>query len=510
MLAARGATDRRNRMIIDLKAYTPSATARAYLDREHRMLIDGEWVAAVGSERLDTHNPATGAVIASVPSGGKADIDLAVAAARRTFDERTWLDIPQTERAKIMWRIADLIDQRRDEIVELEVLNQGMPIMVAGWTMNMASEIFRYYGGWITKIHGITADIDSPMRNYHAYTIREPVGVAGLIVPWNGPFLFACFKFAVALAAGCSCVLKPSEETPLTALILGEIMIEAGVPAGVVNIVTGEGETAGASLTEHPDVDKIGFTGSTAVGKSIVRASAETLKKYTLELGGKSPVIIFDDADIQKTIVGAANGIFQGSGQMCVAGSRVYAHRKVYDQIVEGLSAVAKSMKLGSGFDPSAHLGPLISSKQLRHVSGLLDSVSPEGAEIVTGGRVAQGEGYFVEPTVLTNTRPDSRVMREEIFGPVVAVTPFDDPEEVTAWANDTHYGLAAAVWTRDITRAHRLARRLNTGKVWINCQLANDASMPSGGYKMSGIGREGGAEGIEAYLQSKTVYVQL
>lgn len=497
-------------MFVDLKPYTPSARAAAYLEREHRMLIDGEWVGAVGGGRLETYDPSTGKAIASFPDGRKADVDLAVAAARRTFDDRTWLDIPPSERAKVLWRIADLIDARREEIIELEVLNQGMPEVVAGWTMDKAAEIFRYYAGWITKIHGITADLNSPHHNYHAYTIREPVGVAGLIVPWNGPFLFACFKFAVALAAGCSAVLKPSEETPLTALILGEIMVEAGVPAGVVNIVTGEGETAGAALTGHPDVDKIGFTGSTAVGKSIVRASAETLKKYTLELGGKSPVIIFDDAEVARTIAGVANGIFQGSGQMCVAGSRVYAHRTVYDQIVDGLIGAAKKLKLGSGFDPSAHLGPLISAKQLRHVSGLLDSAAPEGAEIVTGGRHAEGQGYFVEPTVLTNTRPDSRVMREEIFGPVVAVTPFEDLEEVTTWANDTHYGLAAAVWTQNITRAHRLARRLNAGKVWINCQLANDASMPSGGYKMSGIGREGGAEGIEAYLQSKSVYVNL
>lgn len=497
-------------MLVDLKPNTVSERARAFLEREHRMLIDGEWVGAVANGRLDARDPATGAVIATFPSGEKADIDLAVAAARRTFDDRTWRDIAASERAKILWRIAELIDSRRTEIVEIEVLNQGMPAYVANWSMNMASEIFRYYAGWITKIHGITADLNTPGHNFHAYTIREPVGVAGLIVPWNGPFVFACFKFAVSLAAGCSSVLKPSEETPLTALILGEILVEAGVPAGVVNIVTGNGDSAGAALTEHPLVDKIGFTGSTGVGKSIVRASAETLKKYTLELGGKSPVIIFDDANLEKAIAGASTGVFQASGQMCVAGSRIYAHRKIYDQIVDGMSRVGKGMKLGSGFDPSAQLGPLISAKQLRHVSNLIDSAMAEGAEVASGGGYATSGGYFVEPTVITNTRHDHRVMREEIFGPVVAITPFDEVDEVTAWANDTHYGLAAAVWTQDITRAHRMARVLNSGKVWINCQLANDASMPSGGYKMSGIGREGGAEGIEAYLQSKTVYVQL
>ena len=336
------------------------------------------------------------------------------------------------------------------------------------------------------------------------------MGVAALIVPWNGPFYFACAKLAVALAAGCSCVLKPSEETPLSAVMLGEILIEAGIPAGVVNIVQGLGDIAGETLVNHPDVDKIGFTGSTAVGKKIVHSSAETLKHLTLELGGKSPVIIFEDANIENALAGAAQGVFQGSGQMCVAGSRVYAHRNVYDKIVEGLSLHARNLKLGSGFDPSVHLGPLVSAKQLKHVSSLLDSAEPQGAEIVTGGKRWGEEGFFVEPTVLANAPSTARVMREEIFGPVVAVTPFDEIDEVTQWANDTHYGLAAAIWTQDVNTAHTMARRMRAGQIWLNCQLASDLSIPSGGFKQSGLGKEHGLEGLDAYLQTKSVFLKL
>ena len=475
-----------------------------------KMLIDGEWVGAASGRELGVIDPATEQQIAAVPAGEAQDVDRAVQAARRSLEKRTWLGLPPAERAKILWRAAELIDAEAADIARVETLDNGMPSWIAQWTVGGGAEAFRYYAGWVTKIHGHTSEVSGPGGVFHAYTLREPLGVAGLIIPWNGPFTFACSKLSVALAAGCSCVLKPAEETPLNALRLGRILMEAGVPAGVVNIVTGLGETAGAALTTHPGVNKIGFTGSTEIGKTIVRAAAGNLKRVTLELGGKSPVVIFDDADLEKAIAGAAMGVFTNSGQVCVAGSRVYVQRKAYEPLVAGLSQVARSMKIGSGFDPGTQIGPLISRKQLERVTGLIQSGREEGAQVVAGGQRCERTGFFVQPTVLTGAPAGARVMREEIFGPVVAVTPFDDLESVAAVANDTPYGLAAGIWTRDVQKAHTMAKLLQAGQVWVNCHLVYDMSMPYGGYKQSGWGREQGQEGVEEYLQTKSVFVQL
>jgi acyl-CoA reductase-like NAD-dependent aldehyde dehydrogenase len=462
---------------------------------------------------ISVFNPSTEELIDEVPDAGKAEVDRAVARARETFEAGVWRNLPAARRADILWRSAEIIKRRADELADIEARDNGMSRAHARNLVNASTEMLYYYAGWCTKIHGQSVDIvteggiTGTFSEYHAYTLLEPIGVVGLIIPWNGPFYCAIMKLAPALAAGCSCVLKPAEETPLTALKLEGIFREAGVPDGVVNVLTGYGETAGAAIAAHPDIDKVAFTGSTEVGKLIVEASAGNLKRVMLELGGKSPLLLFDDADLTKAIPGAAIGLLVNSGQNCCCTSRMYVQRGVYEQVVDGLATFAKSMKMGGSEDVGADLGPLISAKQRDRVMGIVEDGRRAGATIVTGGKPLERPGFFVEPTIITDTKDNMRLLHEEIFGPVGSVIPFDDEEEVIAAANNTEYGLAATVWTENVRRAQRLPKRLRAGTIWVNSTLAADLSMPFGGLKQSGWGHERGWKGIESYLSTKSVF---
>ena len=447
-----------------------------FLATPRKLLIDGRWVAASSGKTFDSIDPATGEVLARVAEGDKADIDAAVKAARRAFENGPWTKMSASERGRIIWKIADLLEEHTEEFAELETLDNGKPISVSRVAdVPLAVDLFRYMAGWSTKIEGNTIPIAGP---FFAYTRREPIGVVGQIIPWNFPLLMAAWKLGPALATGCTVVLKPAEQTPLSAVRLGELAMEAGLPPGVLNIVTGFGETAGAALAAHPDVDKIAFTGSTEVGKLIVHAAAGNLKKVTLELGGKSPNIVFDDADVNKATAGAANAIFFNHGQCCCAGSRLFVEDKIFDKVVEGVSESAKKIRVGPGMN--------------------------------TDGKKVGNRGYFVEPTVLVNTNPKMKVVQEEIFGPVVTAMPFKSVDEIAAEANNTSYGLAAGIWTKDIGKAHALANKLKAGTVWINCYNVFDAAMPFGGYKQSGWGREMGKEALELYTETKAVCVKI
>jgi phenylacetaldehyde dehydrogenase len=482
----------------------------AFLSHPGKLLIDGEWMEAASGARFETINPATEERLAEVAHGEREDIDRAVRAARKAFaHESEWRRMSPSARGKLIWRIGDLIEQHTDELAMLESLDNGKPVGVARVAdVPLAADLFRYMAGWPTKILGDTTPI-SAAGEYLSYTLREPVGVVGQIIPWNFPLLMAAWKLGPALACGCTVVLKPAEQTPLSALYLGELLLEAGLPAGVVNIVTGFGD-AGAALSGHDEVDKVAFTGSTEVGKLIVGAAAGNLKKVSLELGGKSPNVVFADADLDAAIAGAANGIFFNHGQCCNAGSRLYIQSAAFDDVVAGVAERAKQITVGPGLEPATEMGPLISDEQFEKVLGYLQSGADAGAEAVVGGVRVGDRGYFVAPTVLTNTTGDMKVVREEIFGPVVCAMPFDDPEEIVPVANDTNYGLAAGVFTRDITKAHRIAARLRAGTVWINTYNVFDAAQPFGGYKESGWGREMGHQVLENYLETKAVCVAL
>jgi phenylacetaldehyde dehydrogenase len=485
--------------------------ATAFLSRDLKMLVGGAFRAARSGETIAVLDPSTGARLTNVPAAGPEDVNDAVAAARAAF-ENVWLYTQPAERARLLWKLADLLERDGEEFAQYEAIDGGKPLrIVRAVDVPVAIDHLRYMGGWATKLYGSTIPFSVPGEHL-CYTTREPVGVVGAIIPWNFPLLTAIWKLAPALAAGCTMVLKLAENTPVSALRLAELVMEAGFPPGVLNIITGLGTVAGAALAEHPDLDKITFTGSTAVGRSIIRAAAGNFKRVSLELGGKSPVIIFPDADMDMAIAGAANAIFWNNGQCCTAGSRLYVHRKVHDQVVAGIAAIAGSLRVGNSLDPDTEMGPLISAGQRDRVCGYVYDGIRAGAKLIAGGAPGPGAGYFMQPTVLADARPDMRVVREEIFGPVLCIQPFDDAdlEQIVAVANDTEYGLVASIWTRDGALAHRLARRIRSGIVWLNCYFVFDSGMPFGGFKRSGWGREMGEAGLHAFTEVKAVVSQL
>ncbi len=475
-----------------------------------KLLINGEWVGGAGT--FETINPASGEVLTHLAEAGPAEVDAAVTAARTAFDDTAgeWRKMSASQRGRLLWTIADLVEQNIDELAELETLDNGKPIFESRYIdMPMVADVFRYYAGWATKIHGETININ---EGAFTYTQREPVGVVGAIIPWNFPLLLASWKLGPALACGNTFVLKPAEQTPLTALRFGELTRQAGLPAGVLNIITG-GPATGKLLVRHPYVDKLAFTGSTAVGEEIMRSAADTLKRVTLELGGKSPNIVFADADLDSAVKGAINGIFYGKGEVCCAGSRLFVEKKVESEFLDKLVERTKKLRPGDPLDPKTKLGAIVSQQQMKTVLGYIEAGKNEGAALVTGGgraSVGNGNGYFIEPTIFGGVHNEMKIAQEEIFGPVLATLAFEDVEQVAAQANRNPYGLAAAVWTRDIKKAHALARRLKAGTVWINTYGLMDAALPFGGYKQSGFGRELGIHAIEHYTELKSVWMSL
>jgi phenylacetaldehyde dehydrogenase len=487
------------------------ATER-FLAAPKLLLIDGEWRDAASGKTFETYDPATGDVLARVAEADSADVDIAVAAARRALDG-PWSKMGPAERGRIIHRIGELILENAEQLAELEALDNGKPKAVAlAADVQNAADIFFYMSGWATKLNGATMEPTVPYmpgQEFHAYTRREPVGVVGQIIPWNFPLLMAAWKVAPALTCANTIILKPAEQTPLSALLLGQLALDAGLPKGVLNVLPGYGE-AGAALANHPGVNKVAFTGSTEVGKLIVKAAAGNLKRVSLELGGKSPNVIFDDADIEAAIAGAASGIFFNQGEVCTAGSRLYVQERHFDEVVEGVSAAAKNIKIGHGLDPDTEMGPLVSQEQFDRVTGYLAKGKAEGNRAVTGGSAIDRPGWFVEPTVFVDNDPNNTLVREEIFGPVISAMPFSDLDDLARQANDSEYGLAAGVWTRDVSKVHKMARRLQAGTIYVNCYHVYAAELPFGGYKQSGWGREMGADVLNSYTETKTTIIAL
>ncbi|NKF20862.1 aldehyde dehydrogenase family protein [Solimonas marina] len=502
-------------MMSDVSALLSEGTRNFLSIRNHRMLIDGRWTDARDGARFDVVNPADETVIATAPAAGPGDVDLAVQAARTAFEKGPWSRLRPAQRQQLLLKLAGLIERDAQVIAEIESLDNGKSAAVArAVDIALTVEFFRYMAGFATKIHGETIDVSVPFAppdaEFFAYTRREPVGVVAAVVPWNFPLLVATWKLAPALAAGCTVVLKPAEQTPLSALYLGRLIEEAGLPPGVVNIITGDGLGAGAPLVAHSGINKISFTGSTEVGKLIGKAAMDNMSRVTLELGGKSPMIVLDDCDPETAAQGAANAIFFNHGQVCCAGSRLYVPKKMFERVTEALAGHADALPMGHGLDPQTQLGPLVSQEQLDRVCRYIELGRQQGARLLSGGGRADRGGYFVKPTVFTSEDESLRVVREEIFGPVVVAMPYDDLDEVAARANDTPYGLGASIWSKDLSRVQRLVPKIKAGTVWVNCHSMLDCAVPFGGYKLSGFGRDMGRTSLDAYLETKSVFMAI